>query len=282
MLIFVKFIIILQNKCLNLNIVLHNLYPKCLQCANFNVNIYVGDNMYFIYYLLGIILLPGIAFAIYAQTKVTSSFNKYRDVNYSQITPVSQKARFFLDAMGATDIKIARVSGHLTDNYNPKTKTVSLSDDVYNSTSIASLGIACHEIGHVLQHKQGYKLLKLRNFLIPIINIGSWFMWPLVILGLILEFTSYFYTGQILIIIAIVIFGLSVIFSALTLPIERDASRRAYKMLVETGELTQEEGEGVKAVLGAAELTYVASLVVSILSFVRFVLAIFLSSRRRD
>ena len=106
-------------------------------------------------------------------------------------------------------------------------------------------------------------------------------MWPLVILGLILEFTQYFTTGNVLIIIGIVIFGLSVLFSALTLPIEKDASRRAYKMLVETGELTQEEGEGVKAVLNAAALTYVASLLVSVLSFIRFVLAISLS-RRRD
>ncbi|MFQ6724533.1 MAG: zinc metallopeptidase, partial [Clostridia bacterium] len=142
-------------------------------------------------------------------------------------------------------------------------------------------GIACHEIGHVLQHKQGYPLIKLRSFLIPVINIGSFLMWPLVLIGLLLEFTSYFYTGQVLIIIGIAIFGLSVLFSLITLPIEKDASKRAYKMLVETGELTQEEGEGVKAVLNSAALTYVASLVISILSFIRFVLAILLS-RRRD
>ncbi len=236
--------------------------------------------MYITYYLLGILLLPGIMLAIYAQSKVNSSFNKYKQVDYSQTKPVHQKARFFLDAMGAVDVKVNKTSGFLTDHYNPKTKTVSLSDEVYNSTSVASLGIACHEIGHVLQHKQGYKLLKLRNFLIPIINIGSILMWPLVILGLLLEFSQYFYTGRVLIIIGVVIFGLSVLFSALTLPIEKDASKRAYKMLVETGELTEEEGKGVKEVLNAAALTYVASLVVSILSFIRFMLAIFLSSRR--
>ena len=236
--------------------------------------------MYITYYLLGIILLPGIIFAVYAQSKVNTNFNKYKQINYSQTKPVHEKARFFLDAMGMTDVKVTRTSGFLTDHYNPKTGTVALSDEVYNSTSIASLGIACHEIGHVLQHKQGYKLMKLRNWLIPIINIGSFLMWPLVILGLILEFTQYFYTGKVLIIIGIVIFGLSVLFSALTLPIEKDASKRAYKMLVETGELTEEEGKGVKAVLDSAALSYVASLLVSILSFIRFVLAIFLSSRR--
>lgn len=236
--------------------------------------------MYITYYLLGIILLPGLIFAVYAQSKVNSTFNKYREINYSQTNPVHQKARFLLDAMGMTDINIARTSGHLTDHYNPKTKTVSLSDSVYNSTSVASLGIACHEIGHVLQHKQGYPLLKLRTFLIPVINIGSCFMWPLVILGIILEALQYSAWGQAFIISGIVIFGLSVLFSAITLPIEKDASKRAYKMLVETGEITQEEGEGVKAVLNAAALTYVASLLVSILSFIRFVLAIFLSSRR--
>ena len=236
--------------------------------------------MYLTYYLLGIILLPGIIFAIYAQSQVSSKFNKYKNVYYSQTKPVHEKARFFLDAMGANDVKVKRTSGFLTDHYNPKAETVALSDEVYNSTSIASLGIACHEIGHVLQHKQGYKLLKLRTLLIPIINIGSILMWPLVILGLLLEFTQYFYTGQVLIIIGVVIFGLSVIFSAITIPIEKDASKRAYKMLVETGELTEEEGRGVKEVLNAAALTYIASLVISILSFIRFVLAIFLSSRR--
>lgn len=237
--------------------------------------------MYITYYLLGIILLPGIIFAMYAQGKVNSSFNKYKQINYSQTKTVHEKARFLLDAMGMTDINVTRTSGFLTDHYNPKTKTVALSDEVYNSTSVASLGIACHEIGHVLQHKQGYPLLKLRTWLIPIINIGSFLMWPLVILGLLLEFSSYFYVGNALIIAGVVIFGLSVLFSAITLPIEKDASKRAYKMLVETGELTEEEGQGVKEVLNAAALTYVASLLVSVLSFIRFVLAIFLS-RKRD
>ena len=235
--------------------------------------------MYFTYYLLGIILLPGIIFAIYAQSQVSSKFNKYKEINYSQTKPVHEKARFFLDAMGAYDVKVNKTSGFLTDHYNPKTETVSLSDEVYNSTSIASLGIACHEIGHVLQHKQGYKLLKLRSWLIPIINIGSFMMWPLVILGLLLEGLQYTSVGQTLIIIGVVIFGLSVLFSAITIPIEKDASKRAYKMLVETGELTYEEGKSVKEVLDAAALTYVASLVVSILSFIRFVLAIFISRK---
>ena len=235
--------------------------------------------MFFTYYLLGIILLPGIIFAIYAQSQVSSKFNKYKQVEYSQTKPVHQKARFFLDAMGAYDVKVNKTSGFLTDHYNPKTETVSLSDEVYNSTSIASLGIACHEIGHVLQHKQGYKLLKLRSWLIPIINIGSFMMWPLVVLGLLLEGLQYTSIGQTLIIIGIVIFGLSVLFSAITIPIEKDASKRAYKMLVETGELTYEEGKSVKEVLDAAALTYVASLVVSILSFIRFLLAIFISRK---
>lgn len=238
--------------------------------------------MYLTYYLLGIILIPGIIFATYAQSKVTSNFNKYKQVNYSQTKTVHEKARFFLDAMGMTDVKVTRTKGFLTDHYNPKTGTVALSDEVYNSTSIASLGIACHEIGHVLQHKKGYGLLKLRTFLIPFINIGSFLMWPLVIIGLLLEFSQYFYAGRVLLIIGVAVFGLSVIFSAITLPIEKDASKRAYKMLVETGELTQEEGEGVKAVLDAAALTYVASLLISILSFIRFALSIFLSTRRND
>lgn len=237
-------------------------------------------NVYLIYYLLGFLLLPGIIFAIYAQAKVNSNFNKYKNVNYSSVTPVHAKARFFLDAMGLTDVEITRTEGHLTDHYNPKTNTVALSDSVYNSTSIASLGIACHELGHVLQDKKGYAPMKLRNFLIPVINISSVFMWPLVILGIILEALQYTKVGFGFIVAGVVIFGLSVILSAITLPIEKDASRRAYKMLVGTGELTEEEGKGVKAVLDAAALTYVASLLVSILSFLRFVLSIFLSRSR--
>lgn len=237
-------------------------------------------NVYLIYYLLGFLLLPGIIFAIYAQAKVNSNFNKYKNVNYSSVTPVHAKTRFFLDAMGLTDVEITRTEGHLTDHYNPKTNTVALSDSVYNSTSIASLGIACHELGHVLQDKKGYAPMKLRNFLIPVINISSVFMWPLVILGIILEALQYTKVGFGFIVAGVVIFGLSVILSAITLPIEKDASRRAYKMLVGTGELTEEEGKGVKAVLDAAALTYVASLLVSILSFLRFVLSIFLSRSR--
>lgn len=233
-----------------------------------------------LYYMLGVILIPGLIFAGYAQSKVSSTFNKYKNVTYSNTKPVYQKARFFLDAMGIYDTKINRTSGFLTDHYNIKTDTVSLSTEVHDSTSIASLGIACHEIGHVLQHKKGYFPIKLRTFLVPIINISSALMWPLVILGLMLEFTQYFYTGKILVLIAIIIFGLSVIFSAITIPIERDASKRAYKMLVGTGELTQEEGKAVKEVLDAASLTYVASLLISILSFLRFVAFIFFSSKR--
>ena len=233
-----------------------------------------------LYYMLGVILIPGIIFATYAQTRVSTTFNKYKQVNYSNITPVHKKARFFLDSMGIYNTKIARTAGFLTDNYNLKTDTVSLSSEVYDSTSIASLGIACHEIGHVLQHKKGYFPIKLRTFLVPIINISSFLMWPLVIFGLILEFTQYFYTGKILIIIAIAIFGLSILFSAITIPIEKDASKRAYKMLVGTGELTEEEGKQVKEVLDAACLTYVASLLISILSFLRFLAFIFISSRR--
>lgn len=231
------------------------------------------------YYFLGILLIPGIIFAIYAQTRVSSTFKKYKEITYSDSLPVHKKARFFLDVMGMYDTKITQTNGFLTDYYNPKTNTVALSSEVHDSTSVASLGIACHEIGHVLQHKKGYMPLKLRSFLVPIINISSYLMWPLVILGLILEVTQYVYAGKVLIIIGIVIFGLSVLLSLITIPIEKDASKRAYKMLVESGELTQEEGIGVKKVLDAAALTYVASLVVSILSFIRFLLFIFISRK---
>lgn len=234
------------------------------------------------YIALGIILLPGLIMAMWAQNKVTTNFRKYDDKPNDLDIPAHELARKLLDASNLSDVKIKSCNGDLTDHYNPKTKTVSLSEAVYNNNSISALAVMAHELGHVLQYKNNYLLIKLRGILIPIINISNFFMWPLVIIGIIIEAFTYTNAGFILIVIGIGIFALSTILSLITIPIERDASKRAYTMLVKANFITEEEGRGVKAVLGSACLTYVASLVTSILSLLRFVLYILAVRGKRN
>ncbi len=226
------------------------------------------------YYLLGIILLPGIIMSIWAQAKVTSNFNKYNNIPSSRDIPANQLARKLLDGAGLKDVKITSCKGSLTDHFNPKSNTVALSETVYNSTSVASLGVMAHELGHVLQYKDKYFWIRVKSFLVPFINFINVFMWPLVIVGVIIEALTYTSIGGIFIIVGICIFGLSTLLSLITLPIELNASKRAYTLLVKTEILTEEEGEGVKKVLNSAALTYLAGLVTSILSLLRFVLYI--------
>ncbi len=233
-------------------------------------------SMYIIYYILGIVMIPGILLGIWAQTKVYSTFNEYNKIETKHGKTAKEVARFMLDGGGCLDTNIQPISGQLTDNFNPKTNTVSLSESVYNESSIAAIGVTAHEIGHVFQHKQGYGLIKLRNVLVPTINILGYFVWPLIIIGLILEMTYYSTSADWLLIAGICIYALNIIFCLITLPIEINASKRAYKMLISTGEMDLEEAKGVKKVLSAAAWTYVAALVTSILSLLRLVLFIFM------
>lgn len=231
---------------------------------------------YVIYYVLGFVMIPGIVLGIWAQTKVYTAFNEYNKVQTKHNKKAQDVARFMLDCGGCVDTKIAKTRGELTDNFNPKTNTVSLSESVYNSTSIASVGVAAHEIGHVFQHKQKYTPIKLRNALVPVMNFSGFIMWPLIILGLILEAIYPLTACDVLIYIGIGIYGLNILFCLITLPIELNASKRAYNMLVSTGEMDMEEAKGVKKVLNAAAWTYVAALITSILSLLRLIMFIFL------
>ena len=235
---------------------------------------------YIYYYLLGIILVPGLILSIWAQTKVTNNFNKYNDLPSSNGLSANELARKLLDGAGLSNVNITSCKGNLTDHFNPKTNTVALSEAVYGRSSISALGVMAHELGHVLQYKDKYFWIRLKSFLVPIINIFNFFMWPLVIIGIIIEAVSYTKVGYIFIIIGICIFALSTLISLITLPIELNASKRAYTLLVKTNILTEEEGEGVKKVLNAAALTYVAGLVTSILSLLRFVIYIAAITRR--
>lgn len=234
-----------------------------------------------LYYLLGIILIPGFIFAMVAQIKVTNSYERYKKITCAKQLTASQVARQMLDGSGLKHIQIKQIQGRLTDNYNPKTGIISLSQSVYNDTSVASIGIAAHEVGHALQFRDKYRPLIIRNIIIPMVNISSRMLWPLVIIGILFNFLivpgSLF--GTIMLWLGMAFFGLSMLLSLITLPVEYDASKRAYKMLIGTETLTNEEAFGAKNVLDAAALTYVAALVVSILSFLRFLLFI-LSVRR--
>lgn len=238
-------------------------------------------DFYLLYYLLGFVLLPGIILGLWAQIKVQTTFNEYNKIQTKHGKPAQEVARYMLDGGGCIDTKIGRTSGSLTDHYDPRNDTVSLSDAVYGNSTVSAIGVTAHEIGHVFQHKGNYAPIKVRNALVPIINISGFFVWPLIIIGMIMEIGFYVTNAKWLYIVGIALYSLNIIFSLITLPIEINASKRAYKMLVSTGEMDQQEAEGVKKVLNAAAWTYVAGLVTSILSLLRLVLFV-LSIRGRD
>lgn len=227
--------------------------------------------MVFDFYYI-VLVLPAILLSLYAQYKVHSTFNKYLNVTNWRGLTGAQVARKILDEEGLYDVEIEETYGHLTDHYDPKTKTVRLSSEVYHGTSLSSLGVAAHETGHALQHKTAYLPLSIRNSLVPIANIGSWAAVPLIILGFALQAAN-------LILLGIITFSAAVAFQVITLPVEFNASRRALNILSEF--LTPDELRHTKKVLAAAALTYVAATLVAIAELLRFIL-IFFSSARED
>lgn len=230
-------------------------------------------SLYFDYYFLGIILIPGIILGAIAESKVQSAFTKNASIFASSGIKASEAARRLLDTAGLNHISVNRIGGNLTDNYNPRKKSINLSVDVYDSSSLSSLGVMAHEVGHAIQHKKKYFPLMLRQVLIPINNLVSKLLWPILIIGLMTNFIFFVAdVGMIFIYAGIGMFALTTLISLITLPVELNASKRAYSLLTESGILLEEEIPNVKQVLNAAALTYVASLVVSILNLLRFVL----------
>ena len=221
---------------------------------------------YFIY------LVPGILLALYAQAKISSAYEKYGSINSKINISGAQAARKILDASGLYDVEIKMIGGRLTDNYNPSDKVLSLSKDVYENTSIASVSVAAHEVGHAIQDKIDYKPLRFRESIVPMANLGSnlsvWF----IIIGC---FFSYFLTQ-----IGVALFFFAVLFQIVTLPVEFDASRRAKLAIEDAGFLDQEEMKGTKEVLSAAALTYVGATLTAIGQFLRL-LALTNGGRRR-
>ena len=218
---------------------------------------------------------PALLLSLWASARVKSTFAKYSRVLSSKRITGAQAAAIMLKANGINDVSIDAVGGTLSDYYDPGKKRVKLS--VYNDTSVAGIGVACHEIGHAIQHAQNYFPVRLRAAIVPITNFGARICVPLILLGLILSSLSY--TWYSLVYIGIMCFALSAVFQLVTLPVEFDASRRALKGIKELGILTTEEEKGAAKVLRAAALTYVAALAVALTQLFRLIL-IFGGGRR--
>lgn len=219
-----------------------------------------------------ILLIPGILLSMWAQIRVNSAYSRYSRVAAACGMTGAEVAQRMLYDAGVYDVNIEVVGGRLSDHYDPSTRTLRLSQGVANSSSLAALGVAAHETGHALQHRDAYGPLVLRTAVVPTVNIGSNLSWPLVLLGMVFSWDP-------LINIGILLFSLTVLFTLITLPVEFNASRRAIAALEAGGFMTAGELPGAKSVLGAAALTYVAAALTAILQLLRL-LAI--TGRRRD
>ncbi len=229
-------------------------------------------NAYMLYYATGVIMIPVLLFSFYCQIKVKRAFRRYSSVHAMCGMTGAQAAARLLQLNGITDVQIRQIGGTLTDYYDPKNKEICLSSDVYNATSVAAIGVACHEAGHACQHAQGYAPLKIRNAAIPATRIGSSLGIPLVLLGMV-------FTWRPLIMVGIVLYALVALFQLLTLPVEFNASRRALQTIESNQFLTEQEYRGAKKVLTAAALTYVAALASALATLLRLLL---LAGRSND
>ncbi len=213
-----------------------------------------------------ILVLIGAIFSIIASAKVNSTFNKYQRVRSTTGFTGAQAAERILNQNGIYDVSIEHIGGNLTDHYDPRTKVLRLSDATYASQSVAAIGVAAHECGHALQHKENYAPLKLRSTIVPVANIGSRLGIPIILLGVLLGY------NYLLVQIGIWTFSLAVLFQIVTLPVEFNASNRALRMLGQYGILGEEELSKTRKVLSAAAMTYVAAAAASILQLLRLVL----------
>jgi len=211
------------------------------------------------------LLLLALVISGLAQLKVSSTYSKYAKVRSRTNMQACEVARHILDYNGLSEVRIEQIRGNLTDHYDPRTKTLHLSETVYNSASVAALGVAAHEAGHALQDQQGYLPLRLRSALVPVANLGSHLSWILILIGLLLGYLGLFDLG-------ILLFCAVLLFQVVTLPVEFNASSRALAALEGGGVLEQDEVRQTKQVLSAAALTYVAAVLVSLLQLARLLL----------
>ena len=232
-----------------------------------------------------ILVLIGVALSLWAQGRVNSTFSRYSRVRSMTGMTGAEAARRLLNAQGIYDVTVQQIAGELTDHYDPRTKTVNLSQSVYGATSVAAIGVAAHECGHAMQDNEGYAPLRFRSALVPLrfrsalvpaANFGSKLSWPLILLGLVFGGL-----GSPLVEIGILMFSLAVLFQLVTLPVEYNASARAVRLLDAQGILAGEEVSGTRKVLNAAALTYVAAAATSILQLLRLII-LFGGRNRRD
>lgn len=219
-----------------------------------------------------VLVLPCVVLAMWAQHNVNATFNKYQSVYSRRRITGAQAASMVLRQNGVSGVRIEETSGRLTDHYDPRSNVIRLSNSVYHSTSVASIGVACHEAGHAVQYAKGYAPIQLRSAIIPLTNIGSALSMPLLIAGLIFNFEK-------LALLGIALFGLSTLFQLVTLPVEINASRRALAAIEQGGLLYDDEYPMARKTLTAAALTYVAALAVSLAQLLRLVI---LFGGRRD
>ena len=221
------------------------------------------------------LLLPAIIFTMYAQFKVQGNFKKYSNVRAMRGLTGAQAARRMLDAAGLNDVAIEQIRGSLTDHYDPRAQVLRLSQTVYGVNSVAAVSVACHEAGHAIQHAEEYTPLLMRNNIVPLVNFASQLSWPLILFGIILGASSGI--GDMLFMIGVIAFLAVILFHAITLPVEFNASSRAMAQMESLGIIMDDEKRGARKVLSAAAMTYVASLAMAIMNLIRI-----LALRNRD
>lgn len=230
--------------------------------------------LFYIDYWYIVLVLPAMIISIWAQYKVKSSYKKFSKVLNSRHITGAQAAQAVLSYYGIMDVTIRETGGNLTDNFNPKNKVISLSRSVFSGTSVAAVGVACHEAGHAAQHAEGYVPIKIRNSILPVCQLGSTLGIPLAIVG-------YFLGFGLLVNVGLLLYAAVFVFQLVTLPVEFNASRRAIDVIEETGLLIGEESDGAKKVLKAAAMTYVAAMLTSLANLLRFIIKLTANSRRR-
>ena len=227
-----------------------------------------------------VLVLPCLILSLWASASVKSTFRKYAKHYCVRGITGADAAMRVLRNNGITNVRIERIAGDLTDHYDPRTNVIRLSDSVYSSTSVAAIGVACHEAGHAVQYARNYGPIKLRAAIIPLTNIGSKLAMPLILIGILLGFLGNF--SYFLVDLGIAAFGLSLVFQLITLPVEFNASRRAIATIENTGILTNEEQQGAKKTLKAAAMTYVAATAVALAQLLRLIVLFGGRGRRRD
>lgn len=223
-----------------------------------------------------VIVLPCVLLSLWASMRVNTTFKKYSSQISSRRITGADAARQVLQANGVQNVRIERVGGNLSDHYDPRSNVIRLSDSVYNSTSTAAIGVACHEAGHAVQYAKNYGPIKFRAAIIPITNIGSRLAMPLILIGLLLTYLEY--ASFLFVYLGIACFSLSLIFQLVTLPVEFNASRRAMESIRSSGLLNEEEQVGARKTLSAAAMTYVAATAVSLAQVFRL---LYIFGRRR-